>query len=918
MSVSAGTRLGPYDIRALLGAGAMGEVYRATDTRLKRQVAIKVLPQAVATDPDRLVRFQREAEMLASLNHPHIAVIYGLEEADGNKALVMELVEGPTLADRLAQGALPLDEALGIAGQIAEALEAAHERGIIHRDLKPANIKVREDGAVKVLDFGLAKLTDAGGGLRGVDAQVSQLPTVIADTVSHVGAIVGTAAYMSPEQARGREVDKRTDVWAFGAVLFEMLSGSRAFRGEDGTETMAAVMKSEPNWNALPADLPAHVVTLIKGCLRKDRTARIGDMAVARFLLAQSPAMAASTQPRTAVQWNIVVPVVVAALLVGTLVGALVGWYLPRQRGTAARVTQLQMGVAPAEQLVGSGITVRPARTAMALSPDGRSIVFAGARSGASQLYARPLDRAEAIGVSGTEGATGPFFSPDGQWIGFWVGGTIKKVPSGGGTPAVVGDVPARAGSAASWGDDDHIYFENSSAGISKISAAGGMPAVVTRGSADAFKGERHRLPHVLPGGDALVYTTMGPDDWEATTIVVHPLDGGERRTLVQGGADARYVTSGHLVYLKTGTLMAVPFDLDSLETDGAPVALVDGVMQSINQPVYEDETGAGQFAVSSSGSLVYALGGLTPMRDTTLAWVDRKGVAKPLSAIPPGPFISLRLSPDGRRVAVAVRRGPRNRLSDLWVYDVDRGAPTRLTLDGGNFPVWAPDGRRLVYALGNLFTVNADGSSNPAPLTQPEDAQYPSSWARATNTLTFLQYFPSGNKGIWTLAMDGSSNVKPSQFLESRFELWHPELSPDGKLMAYVSTESGTPEVYVQPFPGPGEKTRISTAFGFDPLWTADGRELIFRAFTAEGKQLFMSVPIRSISPFQFDAPRLLFEAKTNEYDSTAPERGWDISPDGQRFLLAKPVTVADPPVTTLQVVLDWVEELRRRVPRP
>src|SRR5687767_10973933 len=444
----------------------MGEVYRATDSRLKRQVAIKILPSALAADPDRLARFQREAEVLASLNHPHIAAVYGLEDVQStasshaSKALVMELVEGPTLADRIAQGPLPVDEALAVARQIAAALEAAHEQGIVHRDLKPANIKVREDGTVKVLDFGLAKLTDVSVAGRGSQVDLSNSPTMTAPAMTGMGMILGTAAYMSPEQARGRVVDKRTDVWAFGAVLYEMLTGVRAFDGEDVTEMMASVVKSTPNWAALPADTPPHVATLIQRCLEKDRNARIGDIAVARFLLSEhapvsaaSPVLthtpAAAPRSRERLSWALRTA---AIGTVGALLASLAISSLPSRRQTAAiDVARLQMSVAPAEQFPGSHSTyLRPAHTAMALSPDGRQVVFAGRNGAVIQLYMRALAVAAAKPVPGTEGAAAPFFSPNGDWLGFWAGNTLKKVPAAGGPPATIADVSG-VGWGASW-----------------------------------------------------------------------------------------------------------------------------------------------------------------------------------------------------------------------------------------------------------------------------------------------------------------------------------------------------------------------------------------------------------------------------------------------------------------------------------
>jgi Tol biopolymer transport system component len=918
MSLSEGTRLGPYDILGPLGVGGMGEVYRATDRRLKRQVAIKVLPPAMAQDPDRLARFQREAEVLASLNHPHIAAVYGLEDVDGTKALVMELVEGPTLADRIAQGPIPPDEALPAARQIAEALEAAHEQGIVHRDLKPANIKVRDDGTVKVLDFGLAKLTETAAGRDGRDDLSS--PTLTSPAgMTAMGVVLGTATYMSPEQARGRPVDKRSDIWAFGAVLYEMLAGKRAFDGDNITDVIAAVVKTTPDWSPLPADLPRPVVTLIQRCLEKDRKARIGDIAVARFLLSEhatlaaSPAAAAYVPSVQAPRWRQATPWVLAALIAGALIGALI----PRRQADARPVTHLEMSVRPAERLVGSIGSVRPARTAIALSPDGRLVAFAATGGPGRLLYLRRLDGANAAPIPGTEEASEPFFSPDGAWIGFRADNKIKKVPATGGPPATICDVPAGPGWGASWGDDGNIFFATLS-GISRVSSAGGTPTTVT--TPDAARGDRHLLPQPLPGGKALLFTTMGSTDSDTASVVLRSLEGGEQRVLIPGGADARYVDTGHLVFMKAGTLMAVPFDLRSQQA-GEQVALIQGVMQGLNAPNGGDETGAGQFAVSASGTLLYVVGGIGPIRASSLMWVNRAGVAQPVAAVPDGPFLSPHLSPDGQKVAMHVRRGM-SRTTDVWVHDVLRGSPTRLTFEGDNRrPIWSPDGKRLIYGASttganNLYIINADGSGKPERLATSTNVQTPSSWAAATNVIAYLERagLGGGSTGIWILPMGGER--KPHLFLESRFNLTHPEFSTDGRWLAYVSNESGAPEVYVQAYPGPGEKIRISTAGGTEPIWTANGRELLYRATTRDRHQFF-SAAIRSLSPFRADVPRVVFEAKAEEYVGTTPVRGWDVSADAERFLLLRRIVSTDKPVTLMHVVMNWTEELKRLVPR-
>jgi eukaryotic-like serine/threonine-protein kinase len=919
MSLSEGTSLGPYSIVAPLGAGGMGEVYRATDSRLKRQVAVKILPSGVAADPDRLVRFQREAEVLASLNHPHIAAVYGLEDAGGVKALVMELVEGPTLADRIAQGPLPPDEALPIARQIAAALGAAHDSGVIHRDLKPANIKVRNDGTVKVLDFGLAKLakTEASSAPHLSDAATLTSPAH-APAVTTMGLILGTAAYMSPAQARGRDVDKRTDIWAFGAVLYEMLTGVRAFPGDDITETMAAVVKSTPDWSALPAETPASVVALIQRCLEKDRNARIGDIAVAQFLLGDTASIGVS-RATPARAWS------PAAAMVRTLpwlfavlvLGVAAGWLFDRRPPAAPLVSRLQMSVLPADSLTSSDVSSRPSRHVLAISPDGRLAVFSAQRGNVAELYARPLDRQSGVPIAGTEGGVAPFFSPDGSSIGFWVGSTIKRVPIAGGQPATIADVPEGVRGSATWGDDGTIFVA-SSAGISRVPATGGTPAALL--ASDRSKNERHVMPHALPGGKTILFTTVTGREWSAASIVLLLVDSGEQRVLVKGGADARYVDSGHIVYVRGGTLMSVPFDVRSQQVAGSPVAVLEDVMQSMNNPNSSDETGAGQFAVSRSGALLYLTGGVTPNLESSWEWIEKTGARKKVDGVPAGSFLFPRLSPDGQRVAVNVRR-PASRVADIWIYDVLRAAPTRLTFEGNNSsPVWSPDGRRVVFSAdaqgsSNLFVTSADGSGKPERLTKSDYSQIPSSWDRTTGMLAFLQRPTLETTGIWVLPVDGRP-ATPKLFLESRFFLSHAEFSPDGRWIAYTSNESGGREVYVQTYPGPGEKVRVSTdstGGGTEPVWAPDGRELLYRGFGPHGG--VMAATISSTSPFRVNPPRLLVELNTSEYDSTSPVRSWNVSPDGQRFLASRFERMGQP-ITTIHVVLNFDQELRRLLP--
>ena len=760
----------------------MGQVFRATDTRLKRQVAIKILPPSVAADAERLARFQREAEVLASLNHPNIAAIYGLEESGGMTALVMELVEGDDLSQRIAKGAIPIDEALPIAKQIVDALEAAHEQGIIHRDLKPANIKVRADGTVKVLDFGLAKAMEPAGVMS---VSVSMSPTITTPAMTQAGMILGTAAYMAPEQAKGRTVDRRADVWAFGAVLYEMLSGHRAFAGEDVSDTLANVLKIEPDWSRLPAAVSARVRLALRVCLQKDPKQRLGDVQSVRLALEGAFETA---QPRA--QRRAYLPWAVAAG--SALAAALMLWVAMRAQPAASLpVARVLLGVGPAERLLSgypgdaSAGQGRPSRTSMAFSPDGRSLVFSAEREGRVQLYVRRLDQLDAIPIAGTEGASNPFFAPDGQSLGFYAAGALRKVPVGGGPVVELCKTDLVFG--ASWSHQDQIVFANSRGGLWQVPAAGGTPAAVTKLQSDA--GEvSHRLPQVLPDGETVLFTVTnaGFPSWDDTLVVAQSLTTGTRKVLIEGAADARLVSTGHLVYLRKGTLMAVPFDLRRLEVSGPAVGVVSDVMQAANiQPVQID-TGAGQFAVSNAGSLVYATGGVFSQDRWSLVWLDRAGRPEALR-VPPGAYQAPRLSPDGKRVAFNSTTGD----WDVWTYDVQRGGAARVPMEGQqSTPVWTPDSSRLAFSssvgrnsrfFGPLLLIDPDGRS-PAERLTTTSAGWPGSWTPDGRALAFTG---SGTPqyGTWVVSRDGKT--EPRQLLSDGYE---PDFSADGRWLAYSS----------------------------------------------------------------------------------------------------------------------------------
>jgi eukaryotic-like serine/threonine-protein kinase len=701
MRLQSGSRLGPYEIVAIIGAGGMGEVYRATDTNLKRQVAIKVLPDAVAGDPERLVRFQREAEVLALLNHPNIAQIYGLEKSNDVTALVMELVEGPTLADRISDGAIPLPDALPIAKQIADALEVAHDQRIIHRDLKPANIKVRPEGTVKVLDFGLAK-----AGAAGADAvQLTNSPTLSSPAMATApGVILGTAAYMAPEQAKGRPADRRADMWAFGCVLYEMLTGRQTFSGEDVTEVLASVLRGEPGYSALPKATPPAIETLIRRCLTKDPRQRLADASAARLDLDDAITGRASVdEPRA--RRGRRAPFVVASLIGVTLLvaGAILGWMLrprtPPSPGVPARL-EIVLPVGDELDLFNNNL---------ALSPDGRTVAYIAAREGISRLYVRALDSFEASPLAGTDGAFHPFFSPDARWVGFFAQGKMKKIPVGGGSVQAIVDAGPNGG--ASWDADGTIVYAPSAisgtAGLARVSAEGGQPTVVT--TPDVAKGEySHRYPQILPGGRAVLFTALSGFGWDESRLEAIRLDTGERRLLVRGGHTGRYVPGGRLLYHRAGAIYAVPLDPDRLEVDGeSPVAIADHAILNFGT------TGA-PFAVSDTGSVAYvpAPGGRRQF-ERRLMWTDRQGRPEPLAAPVRNYHGAPAVSPDGRQVAVVhplrhcrtlgVRLGarvahpPHVRSIEQLGTGVDAGQPTaRLSEqpDGLVEPVPA-DGRR-------------------------------------------------------------------------------------------------------------------------------------------------------------------------------------------------------------------------------
>ncbi len=905
MPLSTGTRLGVYELTGPLGAGGMGEVWRARDTRLQRDVAIKVLPDLLAEEPERLARLTREAQTLASLNHPNIAHIHGLEESGGVRALVMELVEGEDLSAHITRGAMPFAEALPIARQIADALEAAHEQGIIHRDLKPANVKVRPDGTVKVLDFGLAKVMDplagASGGRSGGD--LANSPTLTA-RATQAGVILGTAAYMAPEQARGRAVDRRADVWAFGVVLYEMLTGRRAFEGDDISITLASVLKDEVDWRALPADLPAGVRRLLRRCLEKDPRRRLSSMGDARLELEEiEPAATvsggdgagAAPSAGATTRRGLSLPVALGIAAAAALVTAGVMRSL-----TPAPAPPAATGVTRLAVTLPEGVEVADTnRMPLALSPDGSMLVFVASGEGAQQLYLRRLTERDAVALPGTEGAATPFFSPDGQWIAFFAQGKIKRIAVGGAAMQIVASeaIDPRGGA---WGSDGIIYYTpTNTSGLYKVPAAGGTPTVLTK--LDPGKDEiSHRWPQVLPDHQWLLYTVWTGPGMDERRIVVQSLVTGERHDLLPGGDSPRYLASGHLLYARTDNLFVVPWRPGVTDLSGAvPVTLPE-------HPRLENE-GAAARDVSSSGTLVYLPGGPTRYSQR-LVWVDQAGRTEPLP-IPDRDYASVAISPDGRRAAVQVNEGT----IGIWMYDFERHTLTPFPTGPGSSqaPVWTPDGRRLLYrgtrhGQRDIYVKASDGTGDEVRLTAGLGRSLtPTSTSPDGQWLVFsgLGGTVGGENMIWRLRLDGTG--KPEPMLPSADRQFDGQISPDGRWMAYASGISGRLEIYVMPFPGPGASQQVSVGGGSEPIWSHDGRVLYF-----QNREQLMAVDVAPGNPPRFGQPRALYEGRFRR--TANGNTPWSLSPDGRRFLRVQQAE-PDRGFDQIDVVLGWADEVKR-----
>jgi Tol biopolymer transport system component len=917
VTLPAGERLGSYHVIALLGAGGMGEVYRASDSKLGRVVALKVLPSGLhMEDGQRMARFQREAQILAALNHPNIATIHGLEDSGPLHALVMELVEGPTLADRIAEGPLPLEEALTIAAQIAEALEYAHERGIIHRDLKPANVKITPDGKVKVLDFGLAKaLEDSPESVN-----ISTSPTLTIGA-TRAGIILGTAAYMPPEQAKGKSVDRRGDVWSFGVVLFEMLAGKQLYTGETASEVMAAVIMNEPDVNSLPSTTPAPIRQLIRRCLKRDPRQRLRDIGEARIAIHEylaNPA-AANTQNAnssaaiTAPQQSSMqraLPWAITALAIAT--AAIIAWAPWRAAPEPTHPTRLSVEIG-ADASLGT-VAFGPATI---ISPDGTKFAFVAASDSdkKARLYVRQRDRLEATQLAGTEDARDPFFSPDGESIAFFSDNKLKRISVLGGAVVTLCDVSSDRGGA--WSEDGTIIFARGNReGLSRVSDAGGSPELLTK--LDSSKGEiTHRWPQILPGGKAVLFTAHNSGtNFGEGSIYVQDIKSGERKLVQTRAMFARYVPSGHLIFANDSTLFTVPFDLGRLQTTGSPAPFLEHVAMA-------SATGSAQFDVSKTGAITYVAGN-NRTGVITVNWMDKNGKYEPLH-LPQGDYVDPSISPDGKKMALVVRD---RKTTDVWVYDWGRDTLSRITFSGANeCPVWTPDGQHIIYSSAqdssqpNLFWVKSDGTGAPERLTQDKSQQLGYSVSRDGKFLAFeqLDYSSKTGRDIWTLSLEGSDKPdwkppQPQVFLNSPFFEATPAFSQDGRWLAYSSDDTGTAEIYVRAFPGPGGKYQISNGGGLNPIWSRDGKQLLYRNLREPYKMMVANFKVVN-GAFQNDKPQ--------EWSpGTVEGRGlttWsaDLSPDGKRFLVLKiPDIVANSGTKNdkFVLILNAFDDLRRK----
>ncbi|HET9704815.1 MAG TPA: protein kinase [Vicinamibacterales bacterium] len=869
MTFAPGSRIGSYEILSVLGEGGMGRVYRARDSKLQRHVAIKVLPEGLATDPDRIARFEREARTLAALNHPHIAQIYGTEQSGDTHALVMELVDGEDLSARIARGPMPWPEAAPIARQIAEALEAAHEQGIIHRDLKPANIKLTPDGIVKVLDFGLAKAVAPESGNAGGTADPANSPTITSPAgVTQAGIILGTAAYMSPEQAKGRPADRRSDVWAFGCVLYEMTTGKRAFPGDDVMETLSAVIRTEPDLAALPADVPGGIRAVIARCLVKDRRARVPEIAVVRYALETADGSSAAPTPASLRSGN-VWPWAFAALA-GIIAIATVA--IPRLSAPAVEPAPVIRSTIATPGAVTVGFST------IAVSRQGTAIAYP---STLGRIMLRRLADMEPRPLQGTEGGANPFFSPDGEWLGFFADGKLRKISIAGSPAQVLADAPS--GRGGTWGPDGTIVFAPApEAGLSMVSADGGAVTALTQ----LAPNERaHRWPHLLPDGRTVLFTIQPAGKlYDDAVVAAVAVGGGAPRVVVEGGTSAQYAESGHLIYARAGTLFAVPFDPVTARGNGTALAVLDNVRtNSLN--------GALPVGVSASGLLAY-LPGENVTAPMSLVAANRNGPGEVLLDRRLMPNASMRLSPDGRRLALTIFDGQ----ADIWILELESRGIRRVTSGAGSesFPVWSPDGSRLYYSsntggVTRTVTKAVEGSDTETDVSSI--AFFPMSISPDGRTLA-ARAITRTSYDVVTVDIASGKITAVAALPANETE---PSFSPDGRLIAYQSDESGTNEVFVQEFPS-GTKWQVTTGGGTEPRWTTGGREIAYR-----NASTIYAVPVTP-RPFSKGIPQPIFSG-TNLL-------GFDITADGKRILAVQQNESLENP--HLVLVSGWFEELK------
>ncbi len=884
----------------------MGEVYLAKDSKLDRQVAIKVLPETMTRDVERVARFQREAKLLASLNHPNIAAIYGFEEQRLDSGvmhfIVMEHVEGETLSQRLGGGPFPVEDALDIAKQMAEALEAAHDKGVIHRDLKPGNVMVRLDGTVKVLDFGLAKaMAEESTGPVPADS-----PTITMN-YSRPGVILGTAAYMSPEQARGRPLDKRTDIWSFGVMLYEFLTGACVFRGETVTDSMGAIMHKDPEWALLPKGTPPTIHLLLRRCLTKDRKRRlqaIGDARVELEAAIVDPTSTSLGLAQTALEvkrrllpsWPINLAFVAILAMTATAT-----WFAKPKPKDTSQVIRLTAMI-PDEQEFTTQAKIGAARMPLtAISPDGTTLAYLATTDSKTQIYVRHMNQQEAVAMTYTADADSPIFSSDGRWIAFSQDGRLKKISVLGGPAQTICDAPQLRG--AHWGANNRIAFAPTRrSGIWIVSADGGKPDQVTDLGPDPGAAS-HRWPQLLPDGRSIVFSqTDNEDDFTSAKIEAVSVDTGKRKVLIEGAMYARYLPTGHLVFVRGDVLMAVEFDPIRVEIMGSEIPVLEDLKT-------ESAMGTGQYSFSDNGVLVYMSGNDTA-GVSELVWVDRAGKTTPVSQHARN-AIEFSLSPDGSRIAWVLRGGVGS-IPDIWVLNVERDMLTRLTFDDGSdmSPIWSPDGTWIyfnsdrVHGVAEIYRRKADGSGNAERLTNAENAQNPLAASPDGHTILFYESLQSGGE-IMLLNLDEERTVEP--FLTTPFAEDYASISPDGSLIAYTSNETGEFEVYVRQFPSGTGRVKISPGLGRLPKWSPDGTELFYANNDSEYYSVTIEMKDNAVIP---STPKLMFKLPVNEYSKT-----FNVAPDGQRFLFERTTDAVGDQNDHPIVVVNWFRELREKM---